>query len=85
MTLEEAVRKTTALPAQRFKLEKRGMIKIGYWADITIFSPEEIGTESTYMKPDVTPVGINHVMVNGEWEFFEGSLTGKQTGIALKN
>jgi hypothetical protein len=37
------------------------------------------------LKPDVTPVGINHVMVNGEWEFFEGSLTGKQNGIALKN
>ena len=84
MTLEEAVRKTTALPAQRFKLEKRGMIKVGYWADILIFSPEEIGTESNYMKPDVPPVGINHVIVNGEWELFEGSLTGKQTGIALK-
>ena len=85
VTLEEAVRKTTSLPAQRFKLGQRGMIKAGYWADLLIFSPEEIGTESTYMKPDVPPVGISHVMVNGEWEFYEGSLTGKQTGIALKN
>jgi hypothetical protein len=36
------------------------------------------------MKPDVPPVGINHVIVNGELELFEGTLTGKQTGIALK-
>jgi hypothetical protein len=57
--------------------EKRGLIKPGCFADLFIFSPEEIGTKATYLKPDIPADGIHHVMVNGDWEVYKGKLTGK--------
>ena len=85
MTLEEAVYKTTFLPARRLKIEKRGLIKPGYFADLLIFSPEETGTKATYLKPDIPADGIHHVMVNGDWEVYKGKLTGKLNGKVLHN
>jgi N-acyl-D-amino-acid deacylase len=65
MTLEDAVRKMTSLSAQRFQLKDRGLVREGYWADITVFDPEAVWDNATYLEPDVTPSGIDYVLVNG--------------------
>ena len=65
MSLEEAVHKVTGKPAAAFRFEGRGRIADGYVADITIFDPEEIHTDSTYEVPDVAPTGIKAVLRNG--------------------
>ena len=58
MSLEDAIHKVTALPAARFRLEKRGMVQPGYAADLVVFSAEEIGTKSNYVEPNHGPEGI---------------------------
>ena len=68
MTLEDAVHKTTYLPAKRFNLKKRGLVRADFYADLFVFSADEIGTEATYLNPDTPSNGIYHVMVNGKWE-----------------
>ncbi len=66
MRLEEAVRKMTSLSLNRFSIHDRGLIKPGMWADITIFNPETVRDNATYMKPDVPPTGIEFVLINGD-------------------
>ena len=85
MTLENAVHKTTYLPAKRFNLKKRGLVRADFYADLFVFSADEIGTEATYLNPDTPSKGIYHVMVNGQWELFDGNLTGVLSGSVLKN
>lgn len=85
MTLENAVHKTTHLPAKRFNFKKRGLLKPGFYADLFVFSADEIGTEATYLNPDSPVKGIKHVMVNGKWELFDSNLTGTLSGSVLKN
>lgn len=65
LTLEQAVRKVTSFPAQRFKLGKRGLLTPGYKADITIFNQETINDLATYDNPIQYPNGISNVFVNG--------------------
>ena len=85
MSLEEAIRKVSALPAARFGLEGRGMLRPGCCADLVVFSAEGIGTRGDYAEPDQTPDGIEHVMINGTWALrdrcFEG---GQLSGQALR-
>lgn len=85
MSLEEAIRKVSALPAARFGLEGRGMLRPGCCADLVVFSAESIGTRGDYAEPDQTPDGIEHVMINGTWALrdrcFEG---GQLSGQALR-
>ncbi|MGB9821832.1 MULTISPECIES: N-acyl-D-amino-acid deacylase family protein [Thermodesulfovibrio] len=83
LSLEEAIRKITFLPAKTFKIEKRGAIKEGYFADIVIFDPAEIEDRATFENPFNTSKGIKYVIVNGEIAVFEGSLTGKRSGRML--
>ncbi len=66
LTLTDAIRKMTSLPANRLGLQNRGRINEGMWADIVIFDPETIIDVATYEKPDQFPVGIQYVLVNGE-------------------
>jgi N-acyl-D-amino-acid deacylase len=66
MTLEEAVRKMTSLSAERFGLKDRGLLREGYWADITVFDPETVLDNTTYLEPDSPPSGIEYVLVNGD-------------------
>lgn len=66
LTLEQAVRKVTSFPAQRFSLGKRGLITPGYHADLTVFDFEKIGDTATYREPVQYPEGISHVIVNGK-------------------
>jgi len=83
--LEEAVYKSTALPARRFKLDKRGRISSGYWADITVFDPNKIGTKADYLKPDQPPEEIVHVFVNGTPVLRDGQLLDQYPGQPLRH
>lgn len=65
LTLEQAIRKITSFPAQRFKLQNRGLLLPGYKADITIFNEETINDLATYENPIQYPNGITQVFVNG--------------------
>jgi len=83
LTLEDAVRKMTWLPAQRMKLKNRGAISIGSWADVVIFDYDTIQDGSTWDEPMKTPTGINYVLVNGEIVVENGKHTGKKPGKVL--
>jgi N-acyl-D-amino-acid deacylase len=66
LTLENAIRKMTSLPARRLGLRDRGIIERGMWADITVFDPETVMDKATYADPHQYPSGIRYVIVNGE-------------------
>jgi N-acyl-D-amino-acid deacylase len=66
LTLEEAIRKMTSFPAQRFGLQSRGLLKPGMVADIVVFNPDTVIDTATYEEPHQLPKGVEHVMVNGE-------------------
>ena len=83
-TLEEGVRKATGLPAARFGLEDRGSIAAGKWADLVVFSAEEIGSRADYEEPELPPEGIRHVLVNGQWTVRDGELQERWPGKALR-
>jgi N-acyl-D-amino-acid deacylase len=80
LRLEEAIRKMTSFPAQRFGISGRGILAPGYWADIVIFDPETIIDKATYEKPHQFPEGIKHVLVNGEVAISGGENTGALAG-----
>ena len=84
MPLEQAIRKITALPAQREHLTGRGLVKEGFFADITIFDPATIIDKATYANPTQISQGIKYVIVNGQVAFEDGHLTGAMAGRALK-
>lgn len=65
ITLEEAIRKMTSLPAQRFKLKDRGLIRVGMAADIVIFDPEVVSDVASFEQPHAYSKGFSHVLVNG--------------------
>lgn len=83
-SLEEAIRKSTSSPAKHFRIKKRGEIKEGYYADLVIFSPEEISETSSFAKPHSYPDGIGCVIVNGKMVIENGEHTGKLPGKILK-
>lgn len=83
MSLEEAIRKITYLPAKTFRLKKRGLIKEGYFADIVIFDPSEIEDKATFDEPFNTSKGIKYVIVNGAISVQDGYLTGERRGEIL--
>jgi len=84
MPLEEAIRKITSMPANREHLAGRGLLKPGYFADITIFDPATIKDTGTYLHPVSLPVGVDYVFVNGQLEFDHGKLTGTTAGMPLR-
>ena len=84
MPLEAAIRKITSLPAQREHLESRGLLKPGYFADITIFDPATIIDHATFTKPDQLSEGIDYTIVNGLVEYDQGKLTGATAGRVLR-
>jgi N-acyl-D-amino-acid deacylase len=83
LPLEQAIRKMTSLPAQREGLQSRGLLRDGYFADITIFDPGTIRDTATYSKPASLSDGVKYVFVNGQLEFADGKLTGITAGRAL--
>ncbi len=82
--LEQAIRKITSLPAQRERLVGRGLIKEGFFADITIFDPDNIIDKATYTEPAQLPEGVKYVLVNGQVAFENGKATGAMAGKPLK-
>jgi dihydroorotase/N-acyl-D-amino-acid deacylase len=84
MPLEAAIRKITSFPAQREHLEGRGLLKPGYFADITIFDPAAIIDHATFTKPDQLSDGIGYTIVNGQVEYDQGKLTGGAAGRILR-
>jgi N-acyl-D-amino-acid deacylase len=83
LTLPEAIRKMTSMPAQAFRFKDRGWIKEGYAADIVIFDPDKIIDTATFEKPHQYPLGIDRVLVNGKTVFEEGTMTGALPGQVL--
>lgn len=80
LTLEEAIRKMTSWPATRMRMEDRGVIREGVWADAVVFDYEKIQDRSTYERPDVPPDGIEYVLVNGRVVIDHGRHTGARPG-----
>ena len=83
ITLEEAVRKMTSLPASFFKFEGRGVIQEGAAADLVLFDPAKVKDEATYAAPLAFPTGIPHVLVNGIFVVRDGKTTGARPGEIL--
>lgn len=81
---EEAVRKMTSFPAQRFGILDRGLLRPGMCADITIFDPETVIDKATYQDPHNFPEGIPYVIVNGEIAVDNGKYTGVLAGKTLR-
>jgi N-acyl-D-amino-acid deacylase len=83
LTLPEAVRKMTGWPADRFRLQGRGLIREGEWADVTIFNYDTIQDRSTYENPNVFPAGIEYVLVNGNVVVDGEKHSGAKPGMIL--
>jgi N-acyl-D-aspartate/D-glutamate deacylase len=84
MPLEQAIRKITSLPAQREHLDSRGLLKPGFYADITVFNPGQIIDNATYAEPNRQSTGVEYVLVNGQLVYERGKMTGIMAGRALR-
>jgi N-acyl-D-amino-acid deacylase len=83
ISLEEAVRRLTSLPAGNLGLDRRGLLKKGYFADVVIFDPNTIADKATFEKPHQFAVGVRDVFVNGVQMLKNGQHAGKFSGRAL--
>jgi dihydroorotase/N-acyl-D-amino-acid deacylase len=83
LSLEDAVRKMSSLPADRLKLLDRGVLRTGMKADIVIFDPEQIADKAQFTNPHQYSVGVRDVIVNGELILRDGKLTGIHSGRVL--
>ena len=83
ITLEEAVRKMSALPAARIGLVDRGLLRPGMKADLTVFDPEHVADKATFEQPHQYAVGVELVVVNGEVVFENGAMTAARPGRVL--
>jgi N-acyl-D-amino-acid deacylase len=84
MTLQEAIRKMSALPAETLRIERRGRLQTGYFADIVVFDPEKINDLATYENPHRYATGIVHVLVNGVQVLRDGEHTGAKPGRVVR-
>jgi N-acyl-D-amino-acid deacylase len=84
LTIQEAVRKMTSAPAQRLRIKDRGLLGIGYKADITIFNPDKVKDEATFIDPHRFASGIPYVLVNGILVVQNGEHTGALPGVVLR-
>jgi N-acyl-D-amino-acid deacylase len=84
LTLEEAIRKFSALPAQRMRLADRGVLKQGMWADVVMFDPETVRDLATYDEPNRLSEGMAYVLVNGVAVIEDGKMTGALPGKVLR-
>ena len=84
LTLEEAVRRMTSLPADRLRLGRKGRIATGYAADITVFRAAAVADRSTYSDPTLTSHGIDQVIVKGRFAVRNGEPTGVRAGAVTR-
>ena len=84
LTLEDAIRKFSALPAQRMRLTDRGVLKAGMWADIVVFDPATIRDLATFENPNQLSQGMEYVLVNGVPVIDQGQMTGAKPGRVVR-
>jgi N-acyl-D-amino-acid deacylase len=84
LSLEDAIRKFTALPAQRMRLNDRGVLKRGMWADVVVFDPATIADRSTFSSPNELATGMRWVLVNGVPVIADTQMTGAKPGHVLR-
>jgi N-acyl-D-amino-acid deacylase len=82
--LEAAVRRLSALPAQTLKLDRRGMLQAGFYADVVVFDPDGVQDRATFEKPHQYSVGVRHVLVNGVPVIRAGEHTGATPGRVVR-
>lgn len=82
--LNEAIRRLTSLPASNLKIDKRGAIKTGYFADIVVFDPEKISDRATFERPHQYCIGVKDVFVNGVQVLKNGDHTGAMPGRVIR-
>jgi N-acyl-D-amino-acid deacylase len=82
--LEEAVRKLAALPAENLKIDRRGRLAEGFFADVVVFDPETIQDHATFVDPHQYATGMVHVFVNGEQVLKDGEHTGATPGRVVR-
>jgi N-acyl-D-amino-acid deacylase len=85
LTLEDAVRRMTSLPARTFNFRDRGVIREGLAADLLLFDPAKVADMSTYEKPHQYTVGFDFVLVNGTVMVADGQLTDAHGGRILRH
>jgi N-acyl-D-amino-acid deacylase len=83
LTLPEAIRKMTSLPAQRLDWKDRGIIREGAFADLVLFNPNTVIDHSTYTNPTALSTGIEKVFVNGILVWDSGKATGSKPGSII--
>ena len=84
LTLEEAIRRITSLPARRLGLTDRGMIRRGAWADLVVFDPQSFEEKATTFQPNQLATGVRHVLVNGAITMNNGERTDNRAGRVLR-
>ncbi len=84
LTLEDAIRKFTSLPAGRMRLSDRGVLKQGMWADVVVFNPDTITDRATFENPNQLSVGMDYVLINGTPVIEQGRATGARPGKILR-
>ena len=84
LTLEDAIRKFTALPAQRMRLADRGVLKQGAWADVVVFDPDSIRDVATFENPNQLSIGMQYVLVNGVPVIDDGKMTNALPGKVIR-
>ncbi|HEY8571103.1 D-aminoacylase [Phenylobacterium sp.] len=84
LTLAEAVRKLTALPAHNLGLRERGRLVEGYFADVVVFDPATVGDRATFPQPQQLAVGVSHVVVNGQLALADGEPTAARPGRVVR-
>ncbi len=84
ISLEEAIRRLTTLPAGNLKIKKRGSLTPGYFADVVVFDPATIQDHATFESPQQYATGVQHVFVNGEQVLKDGEHTGAKPGRVVR-
>ena len=80
MTLEEAVRRLSGLPAENLRLDRRGKLVPGFYADVVVFDPLKVADLATFTSPQQFSTGMVHVFVNGRQVIKDGEHTGEKAG-----
>ena len=84
LPLEEAIRKLTGLPAANLKLDRRGLLQEGFFADVVVFDPATIQDHATFVEPHQYATGVHHVFVNGTQVIEHGEHTGAEPGRVVR-
>jgi N-acyl-D-amino-acid deacylase len=84
ISLQEAVRRMTGLPASNLRLDQRGLLQPGYYADVVVFDPATVSAHATFENPHQLATGVLHVFVNGGHVLRDGVHTGAKPGRFVK-